>query len=312
MRPKDTVAPVGSAGHATQSASSVGESQEATPWVSSADYGLSDLRPVRATLEASPALPGARYDMHFGLEFGVLLSGRMRRHYRSWETRIVPGQAWFSGMWERHGWQVSAGSCERLVFVILPTALHRARSRNLPGLDWMLPFRVPPRERPQAHGRQRQEILAIARRVGADLPGPDGSPLPLIAALELLLVLLGDWRPPARRYPPADESYYGTVEQAVEYALNTRGMVTTREVAAGCGMSSRVFGTVFEGLMGVSFAKFVVRHCLSEAARQLLSTSDSVAEIAVRCGFRHSSHFSHCFMRHYGVSPTEYRQTGLR
>ncbi len=146
-----------------------------TLWMRSAEYGLRGDRPVRATLETSPAPTRASYDMHFGLEFGVLLSGRMRRHYRLWEVELEPGQVWFAGMWERHGWEVSAGSCTRLVSLILPGALHRAHSRDLPELDWMLPFRVPPWERPQAHGRQRQEMLAIARRVAGGLRRLDGS-----------------------------------------------------------------------------------------------------------------------------------------
>lgn len=249
--------------------------------------------------------------MHFGLELGVLLSGRMRRSSRLWEAEIEAGQAWLCGMWEPHGWEISAGSCARLVFVILPDALHQARLRDTPRLDWMAPFRVPPGERPQARGRQRQEMLAIARRVSAQLHGSDTSPLPLIGALELLLVLLQGWWPP-RRYAPVDESHYEIVGQAIEYALNARRLVTTREAAAVCAMSSRSFEAVFGNLMGISFSKFVVRHWLSEAAGELVGTADSIADVAARSGFRHPSHFSHCFKRHYGVSPAVYRRARSR
>ncbi len=246
--------------------------------------------------------------MHFGLELGVLLSGRMRRLYRLWETEIGPGQAWLCGMWEPHGWEVSAGTCARLVFVVLPTALHQAQVRGAAGPDWMAPFRVPPQERPQANGRQRHEMLAIARRVVTQLEASDTSPLRLVGALELLLVLLDEWRRPPRRYPRADKSDYAVIERAIEYALNTRGIATTGEAAAACAMGSRSFETIFGNLMGISFSRFVLRHWLNEAAGQLLSTPDSVAEIALRCGFSHPSHFSHCFRRHYGVSPAAYRR----
>ncbi|MCJ7752645.1 MAG: AraC family transcriptional regulator, partial [Armatimonadetes bacterium] len=36
------------------------------------------------------------------------------------------------------------------------------------------------------------------------------------------------------------------------------------------------------------------------------------ADVAARSGFRHPSHFSHCFKRHYGVSPTAYRRARPR
>lgn len=278
----------------------------------SLDFGLSPLRPVRVSLDESPALAGARYDMHFGLEFGVLLSGRMRRTSRLWEAEIEPGQAWFCGMWEPHGWEVSAGVCARLVFVILPTVLHQARLRDVPDLDWMAPFRVSPRERPQAHGRQRQQMLAIARRIVAQLDGRQAWPLPVIGVLELLLTLLDGWQGASRPYPAVDESQYRVVEQAIEYTLKARRIVTSQEAAAACAMSSRSFESVFDSLMGISFSRFVVRQWLTEAAEELAETTDSIADIAARCGFRHPSHFSHCFKRHYGVSPTAYRRARTR
>lgn len=302
VRPREITAP----GQAEPS----GVSGATSRW-RSADLGLSELDPVHPTLDVGPPMLGPRYDMHFGLELGVVLSGRMRRHYRSWDTELEAGQVWLCGVWERHGWEVVAGTCRRLVMVVLPRALHEARLTNLPELDWIAPFRVPPQERPQVRGGKRAEALAIAWRLARNLQGTNAALLSLLATLELLLLLFeGSGLSPEQ--PPVPEGCYQAAERALEFALSRRGRVTTREAAEACAMSSRAFATGFESAMGISFARFVLRHRLSEAARQLLHTDDPVEAVAARCGFSHPSHFSHCFRRHYRVSPTIYREAGTQ
>lgn len=47
---------------------------------------------------------------------------------------------------------------------------------------------------------------------------------------------------------------------------------------------------------------------LQHAANELLSTNDSVTEIAFRCGFVSSNYFKDAFKNAYGVSPRDYRK----
>ncbi|MCT7656036.1 helix-turn-helix domain-containing protein [Oceanimonas sp. NS1] len=42
---------------------------------------------------------------------------------------------------------------------------------------------------------------------------------------------------------------------------------------------------------------------ITQARRLLLQSDDSIANIAVACGFASSTHFSHCFKDFFGVSP---------
>ncbi len=282
---------------------------------------LSEATPVHAALVAARAPAPPDYDMHYGVELGVVMSGRMRRHWRTWQTQLAPGQVWYCGIWERHGWEVVEAPCEHLVLVILPEALLG------PGLpmahqdDLLAPFRVAPEQRPRSEAATRQEVLGLAQQIVARLaPHPAGDPLSIrlsgasnegdqlwlrLLAIELLLLLQQGWTAPAAGGGRGEglDSFSG----AADLVFSTRQMVTTAGAAAACGMSASAFSRSFKRLTGLSFAKFALRHRLSGAAAQLLGTHDTLKAIAEDWGFTDDSHFHRCFVRHYGCSPGAYR-----
>ena len=63
--------------------------------------------------------------------------------------------------------------------------------------------------------------------------------------------------------------------------------------------------------MGISPMHYVWKVRLESAARLLLGTNDTMAQIAEKTGFSDAFHFSHKFKTTYGLSPREYRQEGL-
>ncbi len=281
----------------------------ATEWLS-VGFTLSEENPIHSGYVTASLGAGPDWDMHYGLELGVVLSGRMRRYWGDWETEVGPGEVWLCGMWERHGWEAVTASCRHLVLVLLPQWLARGRFSEAPDLEWVAPFLVPPRERPQARGEQRREILAIVRRFEGGL-SPDNPLRPAflgVLAFELLLVLLGGWRPRVRRRTSDFDRYCDPVNHAVEIALGSRRSTTTAEVAKACGLSGRAFARVFEQIMGLSFSRFALRCRLGQAAARLVKSSDGVASVAAQWGFRQLRHFEECFKQHYGVSPLAYRR----
>ena len=273
-------------------------------------FGLSESRPIHAGCVTADPAAGPDYDMHYGVELGVVLRGKMRRYWRGWQADVEPGQVWLCGMWERHGWEALTSSCRHLVLVLLPRWLLHSRFKEAPDLDWMAPFTAPPRRRPQANAEQRREILAITQRFEANLsPGGASRPAFLeLLTLELLLVLLKDWRPGTRRRLPDLDLYLDIVNRAVEMALESRQRLTTGQVAHVCGLSTRAFAGAFRELMGISFAEFALRSRLAQAVAQLVNTADSVSSVAAQWGFSHISHFQRAFKQHYGVSPGAYRR----
>lgn len=46
---------------------------------------------------------------------------------------------------------------------------------------------------------------------------------------------------------------------------------------------------------------------IEHAAAELISTDDTITQIALRCGFSDSNYFKDVFKKKYGVTPREYR-----
>ena len=273
-------------------------------------FSLSEASPVHGGYVTADPTPEPEYDMHYGLELGVVLRGRMRRLWRTWETELEPGEVWLCGMWERHGWQALIPGCQHFVLVLLPQFLLRSRFQEAPDLDWMAPFAAPPRDRPCVHQSVRREVLALMRR---SEPGLSMTSLQRavgleLVALQLLLTLLEGWIPPRRRPAPLHEPDYQLVGQAVETALGSRRPLKSLEVAHAIGMSHDTFDRSFRGLMGITFTRFALRSRLSQAAAQLARTGDPIEKVATEWGFTNVRHFQRSFREHYGIAPATYRE----
>lgn len=69
---------------------------------------------------------------------------------------------------------------------------------------------------------------------------------------------------------------------------------------------------VFQSQLGISVAQYVRELKLSEAAEQMLNTSERIIDIALNVGFQSEISFSRAFRNMFGVSPRPYRLAGQR
>lgn len=82
----------------------------------------------------------------------------------------------------------------------------------------------------------------------------------------------------------------------------------TEELAARCGLSKYHFIHLFRMCMGMTPYSYLIRIRM-ERAGTLLQTGDmTVQEVAFVCGYNDPLYFSRAFSRHFGVSPTDYKQ----
>ena len=271
---------------------------------------LSDEMPVYACGLDLPQMAEPEFDMHYALELGIVRSGRMKRYYRNWETEIGPGQAWFCGMWEPHGWSVSTPSCKHLAILLLPDALLGTRIPEAAYVDWMAPFTAPPAARPQAEGASREEVLSIVQRFLPRLAwdSPHLGAWSKLVALRLLATLLGGWHNPTRSALAVGDQECRLLNLAVELVVSSHRMVTTEEAAEACAVSATTFRATFRRMMGLSFSHFDLRYRLSQVAAQLLDTSSPIGAIASEWEFSGVDHLSRLFKQHYGLSPMAYRR----
>ena len=80
------------------------------------------------------------------------------------------------------------------------------------------------------------------------------------------------------------------------------------EIAAAAGYSPNYLSQKFRKSVGIGIHEYLVFIRLQCAALELVATSDSITEIAFRCGFSDSNYFKDAFKKKYGVTPRAYRK----
>ncbi|MFC6669952.1 GlxA family transcriptional regulator [Marinobacterium aestuariivivens] len=80
------------------------------------------------------------------------------------------------------------------------------------------------------------------------------------------------------------------------------------EIAGLVNLSRRQIERLFHRHIESTPSKYYLELRITRARRLLLQTNESIAAIAVACGFVSTTHFSHCYRDYFGVSPTQARQ----
>ena len=110
--------------------------------------------------------------------------------------------------------------------------------------------------------------------------------------------------------PPAD--IHTTDQQILQAArfICQRYMepLTSAQVAGAVGFSPNYLSRKFRASTGIGLHEYIVFVRLQHAAQELVSTSDSITTIALRCGFSDSNYFKDSFKKKYGVTPRNYRK----
>ncbi len=105
---------------------------------------------------------------------------------------------------------------------------------------------------------------------------------------------------------------YTTDRQVLEAAryISSHYMekITAADVAAAAGFSPNYLSRKFREAAGIGVHEYLTFIRLQHAALELVSTNDSITEIAFRCGFSDSNYFKDAFKRKYGLTPRSYRK----
>ena len=93
----------------------------------------------------------------------------------------------------------------------------------------------------------------------------------------------------------------------VETNLSRRVLV--QELASLLGLSASHFCRAFKCTLGASPRDYMLRRRIEVAQGLMLTTSESLSLIAVRCGMCDQSHFTRSFQRIVGETPYTWRRT---
>lgn len=98
------------------------------------------------------------------------------------------------------------------------------------------------------------------------------------------------------------------IDQVQEYiSQNFHKNITLSEVSKMVNMTEVSFSRFFKTRTGITFMDSLLEAKLGNAARMLIDTTQSIAEIAYSCGFNNISNFNRLFKKKKGCTPKEYR-----
>ena len=87
------------------------------------------------------------------------------------------------------------------------------------------------------------------------------------------------------------------------------GSVTRNDLEKTLNYSSDYLNRIIKKYSGMSLFDFSMSFCMNYAAECLKNSADSVASIALSCGFNNKTHFYKCFKKVHGMTPNEYRNS---
>jgi AraC family transcriptional regulator len=87
--------------------------------------------------------------------------------------------------------------------------------------------------------------------------------------------------------------------------------ISLGQLAALCALSEYHFARMFRESFGLPPHQYVLARRMNRARELLRTTSQSLGEIALACGFSSASHFTNRFRQALGAPPGEYRQAFL-
>ncbi|MBN1554715.1 MAG: AraC family transcriptional regulator [Phycisphaerae bacterium] len=281
-----------------------------TPWTDTIHrpaFGVSEDHPISMFDMRWSETNEISYDMHYGLETGIVLEGTMRRYFGEHKFILHPGDAWVCGMWEPHGYDIAAAPCRAVVIIIFPPILAQPHFPGAAPVRWLAPFEAPPEVRPTVPVGKRKRFLQLGETIAAlDFDkGKYTSSLLRLKVLEHLLLLMDGWDAPAVSAVPT-QTDVSHAHRALRIITSSRKRISLAQAARACGVHRNTLGRQFEDVMGISFSEFGLRYRVAAAAEQLLHSGDSVKKVAADWGFANPSHLHRCFRKHYGCSPSQY------
>lgn len=99
------------------------------------------------------------------------------------------------------------------------------------------------------------------------------------------------------------------IQQATHYIYqNFHKQLSLEEVAAAASLCPTYFCKKFKRVTGMGFKEYLNYVRLKHAQTALLTTNNTITNIAMECGFNDSNYFKDLFRRVYGRSPREYRK----
>lgn len=277
------------------------------------DHGVSSATPVVLKHDYWDKLGRGQFDMHYEVELGIVVSGKMIRKHAEWEHLFTEGDVWCNSIWEPHGTEITGIPIELLMFHIYPPTLAQMHFPEFDRINWLSLFTRPIEQRVTSLSKNPDLSLKIAKSAIDLLKKQKQAPF-LLYNLKVrqlmmeLLIAVAEENPVNLNTEFTSHSDYQKINKAIELVFSSNRLITFEEAVKVSGINRTQFAQTFKEFMGMSFAKFALRYRLEGAADDLRYTAMAVKEIAGKWGFTDSSHFHRHFVRNYHATPEVFRK----
>ncbi len=106
-----------------------------------------------------------------------------------------------------------------------------------------------------------------------------------------------------------NEPNFRLISESINYINeNFASSLTAAGCAAKANLSYSHYAKLFHAVIGRSFKEYLTDLRMVNAYNMLLSSSMSVSDVAIACGYEHFSHFIAEFKKKYGATPGQFRK----
>lgn len=215
-----------------------------------------------------------------------------------------------------HGWEEAEGSCHkdmREITIQFPTDLI---SKDLLDKNQMGTLRDLLNNAQKGIAFDLPAIMRVYSRFDDLLQEMPGF-MRLLKLLEILYMLSvsGEWHTLssssfANAHIPTDSRRV----QKVEDYINTHysGTIYLKDLADMVGMTPTAFSRFFKARTGRTLSDYLIDIRIGHAARRLVDTTMTSAEICYECGLNNISNFNRLFRKRKGCSPKTFRENYLK
>jgi len=250
-----------------------------------------------------------RWHYHKEVEFILVREGVHEMHTPNRVYTLSSGDVIVIGSSQLHRGRPIGG--ERLVYIVLHVDLepyfdsammryyrHFSEVHHpLEALNYMF----------EENEQVRAEVGRIIERIHAEVMGKKNG-YEIAASMHikhlLLTLLRGDTRGLLQAHEAIDAETLKPIIEHVDSHLAEK--IDMERVSRLAGMSYHYFSKYFKKTMGASFTDYVNRKRISKAVRLLVTSGQSVTDIAREVGIENMAHFYELFKRFNGCTPKQY------
>ena len=136
-----------------------------------------------------------------------------------------------------------------------------------------------------------------------------GASFRLLELLSRLIGVLGDPKLYSGEHVTAQSNVESLLFARIDRILSERrGRITNAELAALLNYNGSYLGRIVKKYTGKSLFDYSMTFTMTYAARELLNSDKTAAQIAAELEFSNLTHFYKIFRDHYGLTPKEFRR----